>query len=288
MLKAMFRYPFIAILLIALLGVLWLNHESVSKLVASGSSKQDQPVSNVWLIATISPALGQLRRNMIRTTWQKWYQGPPTTMRFVLASAGDEWTPLLEAENATYGDLIMLSHRIDSKELGMKTKELDFFQWLARSGMSWKYVSKLDDDSYLDATGFYNRFIDPRLRNSQEDHVLIARELWSNSDTKFRFPGGQFYTVSWSLVEALAAGYNDSLVRDDNADLRIGRILFDDEVAFEFVPMDNSVAFDFDENNGDKTAWSHNITEGSLNPHQLKDNAVFLRAARDMQTLSSL
>jgi hypothetical protein len=270
---AITRYPFIAIVLIMTLAALWINHH-------------DQSEPNDWLIATISPALGQLRRNMIRNTWQKVYKGPPATMRFILASAGEELMPIIEAENATYGDLIMLSHLTDSKELGMKSKEIDFFQWLVQSGMSFKFVSKLDDDSYLDATGFYNHFLEPLQQREEKDgNIMIARKLmWWNPE--FPYPGGQFYTLSWSLAEALAQGYATDPARDDYADLLVGRLLYDTKVEFEFIEMDNSVAFDYDPNNPDKISGSHSITQGSLNPHQLKDNNVFMQVAQKMQALS--
>ena len=275
MVIAIIRFPFIALAIVFIASVLWLNY-----------FPSEENRSNEWLIATISPALGQLRRNMIRNTWQKSYRGPPATMRFILASAGEQWMPLIEAENATYGDLIMLSHLSDSKELGMKTKELDFFQWLVQSGMRWRYVSKLDDDSYLDATGFYKRLLGPLLMREPDGNTMIARQLyWHNPE--FAYPGGQFYTLSWPLIEALAAAYTTKPVRDDYADLVIGRLLHDDNVEFDFIQMGNSVAFDFDAKNGDKDSWSHSITEGSLNPHQLKDNEIFLQVAREMEELPS-
>ena len=252
------------------------------------------PQPHDWLIATISPALAQRRRNMIRTTWQTLYTGPPpATFRFVIANPGEEWLPLLRHEYDTYGDLVMLEHLTESKELGMRTKELDFMLWLLEQGDQYKFVSKLDDDSYLDASAFYEEFLEARVNAAatpdQEKPVIIGRRLGQGGTISLQFPfpypGGQFYTLSWSVVEALARQYNVSNTRHEFADVLIGMLLDEAGTEFEFIDMSHAEAFELEEGKMDEEAWEHDITDKSVNPHLLKEDDVFMRVAEEMKSV---
>ena len=131
----------------------------------------------VWLIATISPAHSQQRRNIIRATWQSLYDDPAITTRFVISDPGELWMPLIRHENATYGDLIILSHLEETAHIANTIKTVELFRYLVESGFHWDFVSKLDDDSFLDVFTFYHSFILPRLDTRSHNRIIIGRRL---------------------------------------------------------------------------------------------------------------
>jgi hypothetical protein len=83
---------------------------------------------------------------IIRLTWQRLYKDVPITTRFVLANPGPVWGPLIEAENATYGDIIVLRHLEESSEVANSVKAMEFFKWFPRSTT---IVSSMPVDSTL-------------------------------------------------------------------------------------------------------------------------------------------
>ena len=248
-----------------------------------------------WLIATISPALSQRRRNIIRTTWQSLYTGPPADFRFILANPGIEWYDVITAENNTHGDLIMLDHLTEGKALGMMTKEIDFALWLVESGRQYNFVSKLDDDSYLDGNAFYDEYLSHRveqgLQPTVEESVIIGRHMgrdgFISEQYPFPYPGGQFWTMSWPVISALARQYNTSSTRAHWADVLIGKLLDEAGTEFNFVDMPHSEAFEYREDIDDEEEWEHVITSKSMNPHLLKEDELYLKVAGQMRSVGA-
>lgn len=74
-----------------------------------------------------------------RATWQTLYQNPAFDTRFFLSNPGELWLPLIQHENATYGDLIVLSDLEESKYVATHIKPLEFHKHIANSGLSWDY-----------------------------------------------------------------------------------------------------------------------------------------------------
>jgi hypothetical protein len=108
-------------------------HESASK-ASPSIIANDKPV---WLLATMSYAAAQSRRNIIRTTWQELYPPDPSRYeldlryRFVLANPGEN-SPLIAQENKTYGDIIVLDDLEENREIAntIKTWVIDFERWV--------------------------------------------------------------------------------------------------------------------------------------------------------------
>ena len=78
----------------------------------SPSPAATAPKAPVWLIATISAAKAFERRNLIRATWQSLYNNPVFETRFVIAEPGEALMHVIEFENKTHGDLIMIRVRM--------------------------------------------------------------------------------------------------------------------------------------------------------------------------------
>lgn len=247
---------------------------------------QQQPT---WLLATISAYFSQRRRNIIRATWQTLYPNPAFDTRFVIAKPPPPWQPLIKHENDTYGDLILLEDLEESAKLANTIKSVELFKHLvARSeptgaATPWKFVSKIDDDSFLSAERFYQEFLQPRTdAHAAHNATLIARRLTRN-DRNFSTPGGQFYTLSWDLVRLVAETQTAKEISDLPEDVLIGRLLHDAEAKFDFVELDDSRAFDVtdDLHKLSKEGEDLGAIDGAaVNPHKMKDDETYLRVAQ--------
>lgn len=252
------------------------------------SQQQHQPI---WLLATISAYFSQPRRNIIRATWQTLYPNPAFETRFVIAKPSPLWQPLIKHENDTYGDLIVLEQLEENAKIATTIKIVEFLKHLVTSshagaGPPWKFVSKIDDDSFISAERFYQEFLLPRLDQQQQvadvNGTLIARRL-IRSDRNFSTPGGQFYTLSWDLVGLIAETHSKNPVANVVEDVLIGQLLYEAEARFEFVELDDSRAFDVTHN---LTRLSQEkkdlgpINSAAINPHKMKADETYLRVAQ--------
>jgi hypothetical protein len=216
----------------------------------------------------------------MRATWHKLFADPAFTMRFFLSDPGEVWMPLIQHENDTYGDLIVLPHLPETAQVATTIKQFEFFKYLAESGSSWDFVSKLDDDSFVDARAFYQEFLLPRVPSSKQngERIVIGRHM-THSNPEYVYAGGQFFAISWEMVTLVARLYTLNPIKDEIDDVLLGRLLFEAGEDFEFINLNNQKAFDLDEENSDAWAWSHKVMEGAINPHRLKDDETYLRVA---------
>jgi hypothetical protein len=255
----------------------------------------------VWLIATVTPANGMQRRSIIRNTWQRLYKNDSIiTTRFVVANPGPLWLPVLIAENATFGDIIMLDHIDESARTANTIKSVEFLKHLTTQPQKYSFVTKLDDDSFLDSKTFYEEYLHPRIiatpqpssdletpSSSPMNRTIFARTLHRG---KYSYPGGQFYTMTWDLVSLLAKLHTENPITDEHEDVMVGRLLFEAGEAWEHIDLPNPVSFDY----GDKGAingsawaaegadlekWVHPVGQGAINPHKMRDDATYLSVA---------
>ncbi|KAF1987798.1 glycosyltransferase family 31 protein [Aulographum hederae CBS 113979] len=331
--------PLAALLLTTLTTLLYLHPlparlQKIHNLIPSLSNPAPTPP---WLIATISAAPSQRRRNIIRSTWQSLYHSTARfTTRFVISDPGPLWTPLIKHENDTYGDIIILPHLEESGAVANTIKSLEFFRWLAdeyadaEGKLPWDWISKIDDDSFLDAHGFYARYLASRLPPAIiPERTFIGRFLNISS---IPFAGGQFYTLSSDLVPLLSRLYIDKLMEIDASpsssnhyltstsktlasfwpgqgeDLLNAHLLQDAGVEYTVVGLPNKEAFDVADGEGgvagigrgkrvgkgeggkekevgeeemerEMEKWVHWPGQGSLNPHKMKGDELYLEVA---------
>lgn len=255
-----------------------------------------QPQQPTWLLATSSAFPSQRRRNIIRATWHSLYQNPAFDKRFVIANPDPLWLPLIKHENDTYGDLIVLEHLEESAKIANTIKPMEMLKSLVAaheaSGAAtppWKFVSKVDDDSFVDAERFYEEFLLPRITypvskdGSSDIATVIARPI-TRPDRNYTSPGGQFYTLSWPIVTRLVTLYEAANPLPDLPEDRlIGHLLYDDGADFEFVGLDDAQAFDVTEKLNRLSMEGKDLggMDGrAINPHKMKDDGLYLRVAR--------
>ena len=124
------------------------------------------------------------------------------------------WAPLIDAEIATYGDILVLEDFIpDDNETANHIKFLALCDHLAReekkAGRRYEFVSKVDDDNWLNVRPFYDTFIAPRLPGGQKHErdslTVIGRPM--NWGKPFTYTSGRMYTISWRVLELLGSKY---------------------------------------------------------------------------------
>lgn len=144
----------------------------------------------LWLLATLCPAHGYQRRELIRATWQKTFRNDTLfETKFVISNPGP-YRPLIEHEQKTYGDLIVLDHLRETDHTANTIKSMKFFEWLVNQGEKWTFVTKIDDDSYVDPNRMYHEYLLPVLwRNEQPPKTIIARQYYNHGRV---VPAGQF------------------------------------------------------------------------------------------------
>lgn len=194
-----------------------------------------------------------------------------------------EFTAAVEAENATYGDLISLPWLEENEVIANTIKPIEFFTYLARSGQHHPFVSKIDDDSFLNVPAFWDKYLLGRFNSSRAEPCIIARSLYAGKDrwgSDFEYPGGQFYTLSWDLMEVVVKNYRMTTNRTLSEDVFLGKILTESNANFTFVHLPNREAFDYAPWWKDPNGWGHGIAEGAINPHRMKTDEDYLEVAK--------
>ncbi|KAF2419040.1 hypothetical protein EJ08DRAFT_576417, partial [Tothia fuscella] len=234
---------------------------------------------------------------IIRATWQSLYKNDSLyTPRFVISNPGKRWKTVIEHENSTYGDIIILPHLEETAKVANSIKTVEFFKYLSKQGKRWDFVSKIDEDSFLDPNAYYREYLAPLLDRktpASQMRTMIGREMhWPNAE--WSWMGGQFYTLTWDLVELLARLHDKDPIDDNGEDELNGRLLFNAKEHWEWVNTPNKVAFDIYANegsdiNGEHTAWapagadldafSHGVGPGAINPHKMKEDQEYLDVA---------
>lgn len=248
----------------------------------------------IWLIATNSPVHAPQRRQIIRSTWQTLFRNDSLfTTRFFVANPTALWETRIAQENATHGDIIILKDLEESHTIANTVKPIEFLKYITshESGHHWKFVSKVDDDSFIDPNAFYHKYLVPILHSQPLTPTIIGRKLQRGP---LEVPGGQFYTMTWPLAVKLSMLHRQNPISDELEDVLVSRLLFEAKEEWTLVTLPNSVAFDYDDDlgqviNGEKTAWAnknadldlweHAVGPGAINPHKMKKDEEYLRVA---------
>lgn len=285
----------VAFLLLGCVFVLWHLPDKAHNVSAEAPT---------WLVATMTPYHSLSRRAIIRSSWQQLYQNQTSAeFRFVLSRPDPLWEGVLAHENNTYGDLIILRHLDESTTVSNHIKTVEFFSRLIKGHKRWSFVSKIDDDSYLDARTFYTEWLEPLISNRTVGYLksgvpsvngtAIGR-VTRTSGKDFTYPGGQFYTLSWDLVEIMAEMYELYNVTNEPEDVLVGELLDRSGKNYTLIELPNVQAFHISWDNtikldGIQTAWAneksdltadwHPVGPKSINPHRLKEDKEYLLAA---------
>lgn len=273
------------------------QHPATHKYTPVVRTESRSDATPFWFIGTISPAPKMQRRMIIRQTWQSLYRNDSLyTMKFIISKPTDLWRPLIEAENATHGDIIELPHLEENSKVANTVKTMHYLKHLVSQNRKYMFVTKIDDDSFLNVPAFVYNYLHPLMNFNanppqlRQDRTVIGRPLTGDA---FEYPGGQFYTMTWDVVARLTKLYAQNSHTDVAEDMLVGKLHHDAGEGFELVKLPNRVAFDYYDNRarGDGTAWGaednddqlddskHAIGPGTINPHKMWDDVSYLRVA---------
>jgi hypothetical protein len=244
--------------------------------------------ANTWFIATICSASSIQRRMMIRATWQTLYRNIPMTTRFVLGKPDELWKPVLDLENKHYDDIVILDNIPDDSHTANTIKSIELFRYLLETGEHYELVSKMDDDSFLNARTFWNQYVLPLLKKESElERTIIGRRI----EKDLLYPGGQFYTLTWDLLPDLVSCQDQFRITDQDEDWLVGTLLAKGGMNWSLIELENSVAFDYHEQDArnettsaaknftSQNSWSHAVGPQAINPHKMKDDETYLKVA---------
>ncbi|KAK4691337.1 hypothetical protein P7C71_g5642, partial [Lecanoromycetidae sp. Uapishka_2] len=201
------------------------------------------------------------RRAVIRSSWQRLFKTSGFfETRFVIARPKPEYQHLIESENSTYSDIIVLDDLGPTNDAKNRSA-IETWKHLLRNGMKYNLVSKVEDDVFVNANEAYHR---------------------------------QFYTLSWDLM-ATAVQLHGEIPFKSTAgeDTILGELLY--EAGYVAGPNGNYSFVDInakDDLNVDVTEEYHAKTHfnGDVGPisdlpvppislHMLKEEEHYLHVA---------
>jgi beta-1,3-galactosyltransferase 1 len=248
----------------------------------NGTFIPDQPKHRPWLAAVICAASDTEHRRKIRETWMHLYRDIPFDGRFVVANPGPKWTSRVAWENRTFGDMIVLDHVQEDDITANTVKTLEFYTWLVNhSPQKYEFVSKLDTDLWLNARGFWERFLAPRLQavnsTTRENQLqwrstverTVIGELYYARKSDLVFPHGSMYTVTWDML-GLLSGLQDVHQVVTGEDMAVAMLLLKARERANFVNFRGSEKFNYDDRDArDDTAWARDETHPDAVWHAL-------------------
>ena len=196
--------------------------------------------------------------------------------------------PTTEGGKLTFRDSQDLE---ETRHTANRVKTIQFFKQLLRTtnvtepagnphttssqerAFPWAFVSKVDDDSFLLPTAFYEEYLRPILDNPDHTNIpptMIAGLLAPKFEHEIS-PCGQFYTLTFDLVERLVQQYEKTPYTDVHEDRLVGRLLAEGEVPFGVVELKENRAFDLGVNGVPSPE--------TMEIHQLKDDEKYLNVA---------
>ena len=235
-----------------------------------------------WLLATIVGAQNQQRRNIIRTSWQRVFASPKYDFRFIIADLdNDLWTPFLQAENDTYGDLIRLDGLPEDRYTANTIKTMEFITALTTGkfpgippGKRYDWVSKVDDDTFLDPNAFHAEFLAQQPVNEMT-LVGMLYEGWQ-SGRNYSYPSGRFYTLSWPLAAKLGSLYAANPIVNEHEDALVGRILYEGNQDYNFIGFPYERAPNLGDGGPNNVAF---INATTYIMHNMKEDEEYLQVA---------
>ncbi|KAG6008853.1 hypothetical protein E4U21_003664 [Claviceps maximensis] len=265
--------------------------------------KDDSSEQPPWLAAVICAAQDVERRMLIRSTWMRLFRDVPFVPRFVVSNPGAGWNETVRYENRTFGDMIVLDHLVEDDVTANTIKTLEFYKWLLNSGQRYEYVTKLDTDLWLNAPGFWHRYLVPRLALSTQSpggppqysataNRTVIGQLYFSPSGYNTFAHGSMYTMTWDMIQLLVT-LQERFNIITGEDAAVGILMHKARERANFVNLGGEEKFDYDDadSRGDGTAYARPDThpraqshalygQDVIAVHQLKDKKLWMKVAR--------
>ncbi|GAO19848.1 uncharacterized protein UV8b_04503 [Ustilaginoidea virens] len=233
-----------------------------------------------WLAAIICAAQDVERRMLMRASWIRLFRHVPVDARFVVANPGPSWGGIIQFENQTFGDVIVLDHIPEDDITANTIKTLEFYKLLLQSGHRYEFITKLDTDLWINAPAFWHRYLVPRMTNetgqlaASVNRTVIGQLFFS--DTGYNtFAHGSMYTITWDMMQLLVS-LQERFNIVTGEDAAVGILMHKGQEMANFVNMRGEEKFDYDDGDsrGDGTAWARAGTHPDARAHALYSDGV--------------
>jgi len=189
------------------------------------------------LIGVSAVAKDFARRDLIRKLQINTYNHtfPNVHWKFqILNPNNDTLREEIMHENRTHGDIVILEKFIDNKTNAISVKPYEFFKYVAQNLPGYRYVAKMDDDTFMNITGLYDLRFTEQVRN-QNNTIIAVWHKWDQQ--RMQFPHGGFYAISWDLVLKLNELYDTvpMFFKDKFEDFQVGIFFRDANITFNKV-----------------------------------------------------
>ncbi|KAL6715388.1 hypothetical protein ACLMJK_006349 [Lecanora helva] len=211
-----------------------------------------------WLLYTSSSSHDFQRRFLIRWSWVNTFANSSIYDHIFAVSTTDPLLiSLIKKENETYGDILLLDHLEDTHFIANGIKPFEVLKKLTAGG--WKgrtydFVSKLDQDSWVDPVRVWEKYLKRRRMVTGRRLMLsMPHEDFCGCPS----PQGGFYTLGWPLAKTIVRLFdNVDIPKEeiDQEDCQVGRWPTDAGEDFDFVPMDEEESFDIEGEEGEYVA----------------------------------
>jgi hypothetical protein len=223
------------------------------------------------LLIGISSAVKDIqRRHLFRAHQiQPYNEYKEITWKFFLFEPPANFREAIKYENETYGDIIILEGISDTRENARAIKPFEIFTYVEKHMSVYKYVAKIDTDTFLNVPDFYKEYFNETVQNME--YTIIAPICFG----RFNWPMGAFEALSWKLVRILNKLYKYVKRTSYAEDLQIGWYLFDAGIKYDFVQLEEDRAFEFrGPNHG-----PGDIPYNAIRIHELKYEEIYLMIA---------
>ncbi|KAK4694714.1 hypothetical protein P7C71_g2913, partial [Lecanoromycetidae sp. Uapishka_2] len=240
-----------------------------------------------WLLITSSASSDFQRRLLVRWTWVSLFgRFGIFDHIFAVSSTDPVLLPLIKKENDTFGDILLLDHIEDTAWTANRIKPFEFFKKVTNEGWKGKtydFVSKVDQDSFVDPVRIWNKYLKGRVSGSRDEEDRLMLSMPHEAFCECPAPQGGFYTLSWDLAKVITRIYDGMEKTEEfgQEDCQIGRLPTDAGEQYEFVSMDREESFDVvgEKPNAIARDWSkEQVERGRLDK---LENVAFLHQMKE-------
>jgi len=201
------------------------------------------------------------------------------TWRFFLSRPDEAYEDLIQSENKTHGDIVILRDIEDTRDNARQRKPFGFFRYVEEQLGKFKYVAKMDDDAFLNIPMFMEMYMTEEHLN--QDKNIIARMIKQEVDHNCMEPIGWFYAVSWNLFLVLNDRLAHHHIDRQEEDFEVGLAICQSGVQYNYTLFDVAKAHDLQfvdkpvRNDYWHVAWNQ-----SLLVHQLKSEFNYVQTTQ--------
>ncbi|CRK42057.1 hypothetical protein BN1723_005251 [Verticillium longisporum] len=201
---------------------------------------------------------------------------PPYPDTSVVLAEGElrEWVPP-EMDALVHG--VRASDGI--RRTANTVKTIEFYRWLVeKSPRKYEFVTKMDTDLWVNARGYYDRQILPRLEAQAGNTTLVSTvdytvigQFYYDSYHKTSFPHGAIYTVTWDIVQLLPM-LQDKFHVIAGEDVTMAWLLMRGKQKVNMAVLNEQEKFEFDQKDtrrGEDGPWARTGTDVTSPWHAL-------------------